>query len=166
MAGAPEHVVEYWREKLEHRNRDEDVSDLFPPKTTPVLQKLEQIDELCEHLDSMLNWVENNLEPDEHEEDFSDDVPFAGKWLRLMQRAVGNLVTEHHNGTVRHYKEVDDAVQANMGVEVVEIMLDLDAKLELDLEDWDNNFIKPEGCVISGTENGTRIRLEFFHCYE
>ena len=159
LADAPEHVVEFWKDVLEHRNRDEDTS-LLPPKTKPIPERLQQIDELCEHLDSVLNWVENNLEPDDPEEDF------PGRWTRLMQRSVGNLVTEHHDGTVRHYKETDDVVQANMGVEVVEILLEPEAKLEIDLEDWVNNFIKPESCVISGTRNGTEIRLEYYHCYE
>ncbi len=78
-----------------------------------------------------------------------------------MQRAVGNIVTEHHDGTVRHYKETANGVQANMGVEVVEILLTDGAKLELDLEEWDNNYIKPNSCVIGDSQ----IRLEFFHCY-
>ncbi len=68
MAGAPEHVIEFWKERLEHRNRStEDWSDL-PPKTEPVQERLQQIDELCKYLDGLLNWVENNLDPETPED--------------------------------------------------------------------------------------------------
>ena len=166
LAGAPEHVVEAWRETLTNNGRNErGDTELFPPATKPVAEKLKQIDELVEYIDSQLNWVENNLEPDEPEDDLPEELPIAGKWTRLMQRAVGNLVVEHHDGTVRHYKETE-TVQANMGVEVVEISLEPSAKFEIDIQDWDINYIKPDAAIVSRDGDKTIIRLEFFHVYE
>lgn len=167
LARAPEVVIDSWKETLVNHNRPtEDWSDM-PPKTKPIKEKLDQIDELCKYLDGLMNWVENNMEPDEPEPDFPDIVPFAGKWHRLMQRAVGNLIVNHHNGTVRHYKETEDGVEANMGVEIVEIILEDDGKLSLDLEEWANDYIKPEGANISKAEDGkTKIILKFYDCYK
>ena len=151
---------------MSHKGRDErGDTELFPPATKPVAEKLKQIDELVEYIDSQLNWVENNLEPDEPEDDLPEELPIAGKWTRLMQRAVGNLVVEHHDGTVRHYKETE-TVQANMGVEVVEISLEPSAKFEIDIQDWDINYIKPDAAIVSRDGDKTIIRLEFFHAYE
>ncbi len=114
----------------------------------------------------MLNWVESNFEPEDPEDDFPDEVPFAGKWYRLMQRAIGKTVVNHHNGSVLHYKATD-AVLEYSGVEIVEIVLETDGKLELDLEEWANEYIKPEGATIGKADDGkTKIRLEFYHCYE
>ena len=166
LAGAPEHVIDFWKEVLEHRNRPTEDTSAFPPATEPEPEKLRRIEELCEYLNGQLNWVEDNREPTEPEmeSDFPDELPIAGRWQRLMKRAVGNIVTEHHDGTVTHFKS-EDAVQANMGVEVVEVILEPEAKLDLDLEDWDNNYIKPEACTISGIGTKTKIRFEFYHCY-
>ena len=81
-----------------------------------------------------------------------------------MRRATtGKDVIEHHNGAVRHYKATDDVVEANMGVEVVEVILREGADIELDIEDWDNNYIKPGSCRIDSNGN---ILLYFYHCYE
>ena len=82
--------------------------------------------------------------------------------------AIGTIieaVKEHHDGTVQHFRSTD-VVQANMGVEVVEVELEPESEMVLDLEDWDNNYIKPEACSISRNGTRTRIRLEFYHCYE
>lgn len=164
LAGAPEHVIEYWRDVLEHHNRDSEDKSLFPPKTKPVPERLQQIEELVKYLDSLLNYTEDNLTPDN--EDFPDDVPFAGKWLKLMNRVMGDLVTEHHDGTVRHYKETEDCVDANMGVEVVEVVLNPGADVKIDIDEWANDYIKPSACEISGDETGTLIKFLFFDCYE
>ena len=166
MADAPEHVIEFWKNFLDHHNRpSEDWSD-FPPKTKPVPEKLQRVAELCKYLDGQLNWVENNLENDNPEEDLPETVPMSGRWTRLMQRAVGNLVTEHHDGTVRHYKETEDGIQANMGVEVIEIQLEPDATFDIDIEEWGQNYIVPEACSVDNSGTGTRIKLQFYHCYE
>lgn len=164
LARAPEAVVDFWKDVLEHKARDES-DDLLQPAKKPVVEKLQQIEDLCEYLDGLLNWVEDNTEPDTPEDDFPENIPFSGKWTRLMQRATGNMIAEHHDGTVQHFRSTD-VVQANMGVEVVEVELESESEMILDLEDWDKNYIKPEACSISRNGTRTRIRLEFYHCYE
>ena len=175
-AGAPDHVIEYWQNVLETRNRESAKTSIvsLPAKTKPIPEKLSQIDAFCTNIDSVLNYVEDNIVSKDAEVD--ENFPWDAKWVKLMNIAKGDpAVTVYNKGTVKHYPSTDEA-EANAGVEIVEITLvgpevniDLDAYKVDPVDGFDTflpDHIQPSGMKVIRTDEATIIQLAFYNCYE
>ena len=164
MAGAPAHIIKYWQDVLENKNRPTEDTSGIPPKNKPIQHVLDQIEKLCEYLHEVLNHSESYTY-DPNEDDLLDDTPWSSKWQAVMRVARGEpLNYERHTGYVRHFKDTD-SVGASMGCEIIEIVL-TDFPADFDLDEIYENYIHPSGAKISPVDNGIKIQLEFYDVYE
>lgn len=174
MAGAPDDVKSYWQHKLETRNRPSEDDLQLPAKTQPIQDKLQQIEDFCQNLNTELNRTddytyhpENDFVPEDH--------PLSGKWQEIRMAAAGEpLIVNHADGFARHYKATDP-VLASMGVEIVEItitapevQIDLDAYKVTDdvFDEMVPDHVNPFAMDVSREGDTIKLILKYCDIYE
>lgn len=167
QAGAPDTVIQYWQQAFETKGRAKLAK---VPKVIP--HKMAQIETFCREIDSNLNHVIDNINPDP--DDFDENIPFAGKWLGVINMAAGEPpIKVCHNGMVRHYIASEDNI---LGAdEVVEVTVFSSAMIDLEVfDDFDSQLeyginpdhITPYKVEIQHETDCSKVLFYFADIYE
>lgn len=159
-AGAPDNVIDYWRQVLETSGRPNDVfAQGKTPRTKPVPEKLAKVEAFCQYLDEF--WNIEDAGPA-----ITDlNNPLADHWADVMNKALGFDQSEEplHGVDIRHYQDVANG-HASTGREVVEAKF-YTSRASFDLQEL-NEIAQCDGFEIQRSGIYFIVKFFFYGCYE